>query len=251
MNIVVAGYGYVGKAYKALLASNHEVGIVDPIVNDIPIKAHKPKGVLCCVSTPEKNDGSCDITNVIDVIENTPDGVPILIKSTISIEAWDNINKTYPNKEISYSPEFLRESSYIEDVKKSPYYYIGGKNTEFWIDVFKECYETIYAVTSDPRNLIAVKNFRNAYLATKVSFFNQVYDFCESKGLEFTEVHGGLIQDPRVGESHTKVTDERGFGGRCFPKDTASLLYSAGLDDIELSILKSAVDYNTKIRETK
>jgi UDP-glucose 6-dehydrogenase len=83
-----------------------------------------------------------------------------------------------------------------------------------------------------------------------VSFFNEIYDFCESYGINFDQVRGGVSADKRIGESHTYVWPEegtRGWGGYCFPKDTKALLKMAAETQTNLNTLSAAVYYNTKI----
>jgi UDP-glucose 6-dehydrogenase len=102
-----------------------------------------------------------------------------------------------------------------------------------------------------PEEAIAIKYFRNAYLATKVSFFNEIHDFCSAYDLDFDQVRGGIAADDRIGHSHTFVfpdQDVRGFGGMCFPKDTSALLKMAAEKNINLNTLDAAVEYNKKIR---
>jgi len=95
-----------------------------------------------------------------------------------------------------------------------------------------------------------MKQLRNSYLATKVTFFNQVYDYCKGEGLDFESVRKLITADERIGESHSYVTEERGFGGHCLPKDTLATVRSAMISaDTRMSLLESALDYNESIRK--
>jgi UDPglucose 6-dehydrogenase len=89
----------------------------------------------------------------------------------------------------------------------------------------------------------------NAFLATKVAWFNQLYDLCDELGLDFESIRNHIIGDPRIGDSHTQVTKERGFGGACFPKDTLALMYMTKNVDT-LSILDCAIGYNDTIKSS-
>ena len=112
MKIGIAGYGFVGKAHHELLKEKHEIKIYDPGLgftewpNDVD-------GIIVCVSTPQKQDGSCHMDNVYDVVERCHD-VPILIKSTISVEGWQMLSETFPQKMLNFSPEFLREATWLD-----------------------------------------------------------------------------------------------------------------------------------------
>ena len=241
MRILIAGYGMVGKAHHELLKEQHDIEIYDPALGYKHLKA--PDAVIVCVSTPPRKDGACEMKNVFDVIETTPD-VPILIKSTISVEGWDMLVDAFPNKQISFSPEFLRAANAVEDLQNTEVLLVGGTNESFWGKVFG-----IGIEIADPKELILAKYARNSFLALKVAFFNQMYDLCDKLDIEYSAVAHYTGMDERIGYSHTYITDERGFGGHCFPKDTSALVRTAERNNVELSIMKAAIKYNNSIRK--
>ena len=100
-----------------------------------------------------------------------------------------------------------------------------------------------------PEELILAKNFRNSFLATKVAFFNQIYDLCEQLGVDYNNVSRAVALDDRIGSSHIEVTEERGFGGHCFPKDTSAIVETALKFNVDLSLIAEAIKYNNKIRK--
>ena len=246
MKILIAGYGYVGKAQELVFRDYNEIAIYDPYLgydNDwLNIDA-----VIVCVSTPPRHDGSCEMKNVYEVIEQAPD-VPILIKSTISVEGWEAIINAFPNKQICFSPEFLRAAHWQEDAK-AEHIYLGGNCCNFWSDLFLQALGKISISVEEPRELVAAKAFRNSFLALKVSFFNQVYDYCKAYGLDYTDVQHFIAADERIGHSHTTITNERGFGGHCFPKDVRAIVRSAQRNNARLTLLEEALNYNTSIRQ--
>lgn len=250
-NIVIAGYGFVGIAHAEVLKNYFDISIVDPKFNtnrvyDFP----NAEGVIISVATPKGVDGSCDMQNVLKVIRDTRISTPILIKSTISLEGWQRIKRIYPNHTIAFSPEFLRAASAIEDFADTKDLYIGGDATDFWKDVFVKAFKGLIDIQTQfsPEELILTKYFKNSFLATKVAFFNQIYDLCNSTNINYDNVAYIVGSDDRIGYSHTYVTEERGFGGHCFPKDTTALLHTADSFSVNLSILKEAVSYNKTIR---
>jgi len=248
MKITIAGYGFVGKAYHELLKQKYEVTVVDPIWpeynNPVP---QDTDAVIICVNTPANDDGSCHMDNVHNVIEQSPN-VPVLIKSTISLEGWYELVKKFKDYNLSFSPEFLRADSAVEDLLTAEEMLIAEDNTLFWSSVFMDNDRRLVVRIYKPEELILAKYFRNSYLALKVSFFNQVYDLCSALDIDYNEVSEAITLDRRIGGSHTGITKERGFGGHCFPKDVQAIISTADSNNIDMSILKEAINYNTKIR---
>lgn len=242
MKILIAGYGFVGKAHEAILKEKHDIVIHDPALGYYA-DMQQIDAVIICVNTPAHETGACNINNVYEVVDASPD-VPILIKSTISVEGWDMLVDTFPNRMLNFSPEFLRAASAVEDLKNMDLMLIGGSSCNFWSKVFDVDVEV-----ADPKELILAKYARNSFLALKVAFFNQMYDLCKELDIEYKAVAHYTGMDPRITESHTQITDQRGFGGHCFPKDIAALIHTADRDNVNLSILKDAVEYNKRIRK--
>lgn len=243
--ITIAGYGYVGQAYEALLKNSFDINIYDPQKGYTEFG--NPDAVIICVPTPQAEDGSCDMTHVFEVLDMfKPASKPVLIKSTISLEGWQEIEKRYSLTMISFSPEFLRAETAIEDVQDQNIVLVGGGCRNYWWVIFK----TVDKQTRDfdPKELILAKYLRNSFLALKVSFFNQAYDFCDKLDIKFDSVREAVTMDTRIGSSHSYVTDERGFGGHCFPKDTNALVKTAQQNNVELSLLQEAIEYNNRIR---
>ena len=241
MKIGIAGYGMVGKAHYEILKFKHDVVINDPALgytnsfDDVDC-------IIVCVATPQRKDGSCHMDNVFDVVESAPP-VPILIKSTISAEGWDMLVDAFADRKLAFSPEFLRAATAVEDLQNTTLMLIGGDDTCFWKDVFEVNIEI-----ADPKELILAKYARNSFLALKVAFFNQMYDLCDALDVEYSAVAHYTTMDERIGDSHSYITDERGFGGHCFTKDTNAIITTAQRNNVELSILKEAIEYNCKIR---
>lgn len=248
MKIQIVGYGFVGQAHANALSKNHEIYIYDPAKN-YNDRIADPDAVVVCVSTPKrKNTGSCDMTNVIDVVLHCPTNVPILIKSTISLEGWKEIKLLDKNDTISFSPEFLRAEHANEDFKNQEVIYVGGGNEIFWASLLLVSLNK-KVVFRNPEALILAKYYRNSFLATKVAFFNQVFDLCETTGVDFNVVRELVTEDKRIGRSHSYVTKERGFGGHCFPKDTSAIAWTSGFYGYDSSIIKSAIEYNDRIKK--
>ena len=246
MKILIAGYGFVGKAQEIVLKDYHEVAIYDPYLG-YDNEWLNLDAIIVCVSTPPNADGSCDVSNVIDIVNRAPN-VPILIKSTISVEGWDQIRQQSNNKQVCFSPEFLRQATWEQDAFFKNMF-IGGKGTGFWSDLYIGALGDINITVGEPENLVAAKAFRNSFLATKVSFFYQIFDYCDAHNLNYSEVAHAVCSDERIGFSHTNITNERGFGGHCFSKDTSAVTRSAQLAGTRLTIIEDAINYNKSIRK--
>ena len=253
MKIQIAGYGFVGMAHAlALEASGIDVHVYDPNKGK-PDWCKDCDAIIIAVSTPQHSDGSCDMSNVYSCVEaanlHNPDA-PILIKSTISLDGWRLINRSYPDINVTFSPEFLRAEHALEDFKNQTATLIGGGHLTFWMDVLGGALGT-YVEVDDPEVLILTKYFRNSYLATKVAFFNQMYDICEAAGVDAKKVLTNTAKDDRIGTSHTQITEERGFGGHCFPKDTSAICQAAKEYGKPMTVLEAAREYNDYIRRNK
>lgn len=251
--LLIVGYGFVGTAVEKSLAPFHKILVSDPKINTRKAYEHpEVDGVILCLPTPENEDGSCDISYLEEVLEECYPDIPILIKSTMSIEGYRYLKDKFITLRINYSPEFLTAANANEDFKNQTYYYISGPDVSFWKNVFKDALPNAeQKVSSSIEELILIKYFRNSFLSVKVAFANQMYDFCKAFGVSYENVREKFGEDPRIGYSHTLVPGpdgSRGFGGACFPKDTSAILFTADLYGKNLDIIKAAVDYNNSLR---
>ena len=247
MKIGIAGYGYVGQAHELIFKDRHEILISDPAKGHYADLKHAD-AIIICVSTPSSSNGHCDVHNIGDVIDAGPD-VPYLIKSTMSCEGWRLITDCCKNKDLTYSPEFLRAKHWATDALTQDHVYLGGGSTNVWSDLLLESLGPISISLGTPEELIAAKQLRNSFLALKVTYFNQVYDFCKAQGIDFEKVRKVITDDLRINASHSNVTDERGYGGHCFPKDTLATLRSAQVAGGRMTLLEEADEYNNNLRK--
>lgn len=252
MSLTLVGYGFVGKAVYNSLKHSHDIFVVDPAYNTNSIYDQESDGYVVCVPTPMRADGRCEMQHVFEVIEQIPDNVPILIKSTICLEGWEMLCDAFPNKLMSYSPEFLVAASADEDFANQKYMLVGGQEVQFWVDAFSKQFPDMLFYKESVRDLILIKYARNSFLASKVAFFNDLYDLVVNAGGNWERVRQGIGMDDRIGLSHTMVPGpdgERGFGGACFPKDTAAFVKTAEYFNSKLPILEAVIEQNRKIRK--
>jgi UDPglucose 6-dehydrogenase len=159
------------------------------------------------------------------------------------------LKHVFPFTSITCSPEFLRAASALEDFQNTDTILLGGGNTGFWADIFITAMGKINVNIANPKELIVTKYARNSFLALKVAYFNQINDLCKDAGVDYEQVRMYTTLDNRIGESHTTITDERGFGGHCFPKDTSAFIVSGKKYGEHLSILEEAIKYNHRVRK--
>lgn len=254
MKILIAGYGFVGKAVAKALQTKHEVVIIDPKYTDEKVKDHTDAdGIIICVNTPTHENGYCEVSNIADVLDTVPVFMPVLIKSTITPNALETLMEVYPDLSIVHSPEFLRAASAEQDFLNQKFIIIGGDDPEsFWQELLSSVLTCRMFFYCSPQEAAMVKYSINAFLATKVAFFNQLSELCDLNGMGYDVVRQIISHDARIGGSHTLVPGpdgEFGFGGHCFPKDTQAFLHYAKQVNSPLTILDKVVEYNNNIRK--
>jgi UDPglucose 6-dehydrogenase len=253
--IIIAGYGFVGRAVGESLKSTVALHIVDPKVNDNRIGDFKyADGIIICVGTPSDAVGDCDVSQITSVLDETPIHVPILIKSTVPPDYLEKLVEKYEHHCICYSPEFIRAATATKDFAEQKHMVIGGEDPEgFWHGIFKKALPNCKLIfNTSITEASTIKYAINCFLSVKVSFFNQLYDICEQNGANFNIIRQVLAHDPRIGNSHTLVpgTDgNRGFGGACFPKDTNAYMHYADRMNQSHTLVESAIKYNKKVRK--
>jgi UDPglucose 6-dehydrogenase len=190
--------------------------------------------IFVCVPTPMYEDGQCYISIVKEVLNNLEDSDyngDVIIKSTIPPGTTSGLNKKYKNLTLHFSPEFLTEANANDDFDKQNRIIIGSDNkSENIVEMFKKVFPKAKIVVIPTKEAEMVKYTTNCFLATKVSFFNDIYNFCNSKKIDYNTVLKSVLLDDRIGESHTMVPGpdgDFGYGGHCFPKDMNALLYES------------------------
>ncbi len=265
-SIFICGYGYVGKAMVELLKSYYQIIIYDPLYptlkkENLEFVSDLKKSKECflsiiCAPTPSKENGECDISYVESCVKELESPL-ILIKSTIEIGTTDNLKEKY-KKRIIFSPEYVGESRYFnpyfsKDMKETPMFILGGnkEDTSKIVDIFVPILgpTKFYYQTSAKVAEIA-KYMENTFFALKVTFCNEIFEICEKSGVDYWDVREAWLLDPRINRMHTAVLrEERGFGGKCYPKDVKALIKYAEKIDYEPKLLKEIISSNEKFRK--
>ena len=282
LKIVIAGYGAVGKAVHYALEHHpmfhsdyigsqnvekmkrkeHSIWVDDPnelkydgrtyhnvdtdIIGDVD-------GVIVCVATPMREDGSCNTDHVQEVFDKYGN-TKYLIKSAVD-PVWLSgiqmgVNALY---RLTYSPEFLGGSNSnrdaYEEFQEQTFAIYGGDDCRWWDELLRPCLKNLKDVKyCSLEQASFAKYVENCFLATKVTFFNEMYRIFKDCGFEgFDQMVDAITIDPRIGRSHTQVPGpdgKFGYGGHCFPKDMAALRFIAS----ESPLLDAVTDINQEHR---
>ena len=253
MKIGIIGLGVVGTAVKEGF-KEHEIFTYDKFKNSNTIEEVTDNSELIFVSVPTpSNKQGIDLSAVnktIELLNKLNYTGLIVLKSTVPPGTTDSYKKKYPNLKLSHNPEFLTEKNAINDFQNPDRIIIGYYNEED-IKSFKEIHKKFDCPLMEtiPKVSEMIKYTANSFLATKVIFANQVYDYCKKLDIDYNEVKKGVLLDNRIGKTHFDVTEERGYGGMCFPKDVYAFIKSAKKQGIKLDLLKKVHEINQKIRK--
>lgn len=266
MKIFIIGNGFVGKATSLLKCKDIEI-----ITYDINPELCEPKHtkledckncdlIFISVPTPMNNDGSCclkiieDVVNKLEKIINLNETL-VVLRSTVTPGTSNNLN-------LYFMPEFLTEKNYINDFINNDNWIFGLKNTDkdtLFKNKIKLLFDTAYNNNKIKHNKLTflqnkeaemIKLFRNNFLTVKVSFCNEIYEYCKMKDIDYNTIINIASSDTRIGTSHTTVPGHDGsfgFGGTCFPKDISNTLYDMKKIGMNSYILEATINRNDNV----
>jgi UDPglucose 6-dehydrogenase len=203
--------------------------------------------MFCCVDTPPTYSGDADLSRVQAVVQTLPpDGDHVLImKSTVPSGTGAAIRREKPDLTYVSCPEFLKEGTAVEDFLHPDRVVIGADpGDESAADAVEELYRPLGGeiVRTDVASAEMIKLASNAFLATKISFINEIANVCEGVGADVGEVARGMGLDARIGPSFLRPG--LGYGGSCFPKDVSALKMLAGNSGYHFQLLTSVIEVN-------
>jgi UDPglucose 6-dehydrogenase len=215
------------------------------------------EAIFIAVGTPSRRgDGHADLSYVhgaaAEIAAALTGPAVVVTKSTVPVGTGDEVERilreTAPEADVSVvsNPEFLREGAAIEDFKRPDRIVIGAEDAR-GAAVMREVYRPLYLnkapiLFTARRTAELIKYAANAFLATKITFINEVADLCEAVGADVQDVSRGIGLDNRIGSKFLHAGP--GYGGSCFPKDTLALLKTAQDHDSPLRIVEAVVQVN-------
>lgn len=210
--------------------------------------------IIIAVGTPQMEDGGADLSYIEqaakDIAANLVQSSVVVIKSTVPVGTNDfikSIIEEHCNERVTFNmvsnPEFLRQGSAVMDTMQADRIIIGSENDEAAKKV-QEMYRPLNVpfILTSIRSAEMIKYASNAFLATKISFINEVANLCGVVGADVKDVAKGMGKDKRIGEAF--LQPGIGYGGSCFPKDVKALLHTANLNGVHFSLLKETVAIN-------
>ena len=297
MHICVVGTGYVGLVTGACLADfginvtcvdKDEEKITKLLAGEIPIyepgldslveknaksgRLHfstdlapaiqQALAIFIAVGTPPKEDGSADLSYVVQVAEAIADNLNgykvVVTKSTVPIGTGQLIEKIITEREseahpfsVVSNPEFLREGSAIADFMRPDRVVIGARDAQA-VAIMKDIYSPLYLietpfVITNVESSELIKYASNAFLATKITFINEVAELCDRLGADVHHVSRGMGLDKRIGPKF--LHPGPGYGGSCFPKDTQAMSEIARKAGRPFEIVDTVIEVNQRIKE--
>ena len=272
--IGIIGNGFVGKAVKEGFKNYYEIFTFDKDKRKSNIETlnelvNKCKIVFLCLPTPMNKDGSCHLNIVEDTLNKINDWCDemdyygleqrtIVIKSTIPPGTTKKWNKDYKYINIAFNPEFLTEANAIDDFKNQNKIIIGSTRKVGSVvkNLYSKAFPKVPVIKTSATIAEMVKYFTNTFLATKVSFANEMYQICEKLDIDYDKVVEYVKYDERIGYSHLNVPGpdgDFGFGGHCFPKDLNALINLASKNDLglDVNVLRAVLETNGRVRNKR
>tara|TARA_Y100001963_G_scaffold60078_1_gene83991 strand:- start:651 stop:1499 length:849 start_codon:yes stop_codon:yes gene_type:complete len=269
MRIGIIGQGFVGTAVREGLKKYHTIRTYDldktkRNCDNLEELVDKSTVLFVCLPTPMKKDGGCD-TSIVESIVAELDNLAlvrqcsnrvVVIKSTIPPGTTERLNKECKHIQVVFNPEFLTEANSINDFKNQNRIIIGGPRPASTKvrQLFYKAFPMAHIIKTHSTIAEMVKYMTNTFLATKVSFANEMYEICERLNIDYDKVVEYATYDERLGKSHWSVPGpdgKPGFGGSCFPKDINALLDLANKFEIDVFTLDGAWETNLKVRPEK
>lgn len=249
----VVGGGVVGTAMVQLCGP--ETVVYDPYKPELAgnrDRINECDVVFICVPTPMAEDGRCD-TSVVEETVAWVRAPLLIIRSTVAPGTTDRLRERY-GKSIVFQPEYLGETvgHVFGSLAERDFIVLGGTPADVSkaADFYKHYYNSyVRFYFGDAMTAELCKYMENAFYAVKVTFVNEFYDIARAHGVDFNQLRELWLADTRISRDHTFVyPDDRGFGGKCLPKDCNAIVYSARQRGCEPEFLAACLRVNAALR---
>jgi UDPglucose 6-dehydrogenase len=211
--------------------------------------------VFLCVPTPSVPGGGHDLTElwsaVREIAPHLDEGCVVTVKSTVPPGTCDRLAADFPGLEVAHVPEFLVEARPAETFTRPDRVVIGASTDaarNALTGLMRRVAPAAPTLSVRPVEAELIKLCSNAMLAAKVSLANELAEVCARFGVEWTAVQPGVGLDRRIGPDHLAVSPERGFGGKCLPKDLDGLIDAATAAGYAPTLLREVAEFNRRIR---
>lgn len=262
MAIGIIGQGFVGNAIYQKFKNYYRVYTYDldsSKCNSSEQDTLNNEIVFICLPTPMKPDGRCDTSLVEKAVKRCVEfgkTKTVVIKSTVTPGTSAKLNSQYLNLDVVFNPEFLTEANAIEDFNNQNRIILGGPrpSTTRLKTIYRKIFPKAHIIKTGSTHAEMVKYVTNTFLATKVSFANEIYEICNGLDLDYDKVIEYASFDERLGKSHWAVPGpdgDFGFGGHCFPKDLSALLRLAEDLNTTDNVLSAVEQTNYKVRKNR
>jgi UDPglucose 6-dehydrogenase len=203
--------------------------------------------LFVCVDTPPTYSGDADLSRVRAVVQELPEGSDhvLIMKSTVPAGTGESIRRDMPELAYVSCPEFLKEGTAVKDFMHPDRVVVGSDpGDEAAADAVEELYKPLGGeiLRTDVASAEMIKLASNAFLATKISFINEIANVCEEVGADVGQVAKGMGLDERIGTSFLRAGI--GYGGSCFPKDVSALKMLAGNTGYHFQLLTAVIEVN-------
>jgi len=258
MRLGIVGNGFVGNALYEGFKSFYDVRVHD---NNPNRSLHSLKeinecpAIFICVPTPMSKEGKIDLSIIMDVLNSIRPGLTV-IKSTITPAGAEKIKNHFTSHDIVFNPEFLTERTAVQDFQNPSRIVLGGdvKFIENVKKIYKNVFPRVKYIMTDYKTACFIKYMSNCFSAVKISIMNEFKQVAEKDNINWEDALQGLLSSGWVNSMHTMVPGpdgDRGFGGKCFPKDINAIISYAIDLGIEPKVLQASWEKNLEVREHK
>jgi UDPglucose 6-dehydrogenase len=252
-SVAIVGYGAVGRGIHTLFP--------EAVIYDEPLGIGQREEVNRCeyafvsVPTPMGADGECN-TSIVEEVVSWIESDVIILRSTVGIGTTDRLRQEQ-GKSVVFQPEYGPAETPdhpFNDLRKIRWVILGGerRDTVRVADLYKTTFNADISIfQTDSRTAELTKYMENCFLALKVTFCNEFFDIANHVGVDYNEMRELWLLDPRIGRSHTFVMpDNRGFGGKCLPKDLSAMIHTSVDSNYYPNLLVGMQRANEQMRAT-